>query len=159
MNAKLSVDDIFEIAQGVEQREAHWYTEAMEAADNPDFHDTCSRLSDWHARGERFWAQKPQRLYSNTDRLGQPPMEDRLLPNAAAMAGLTWFGDKPQTFVQYHDWNRPEAMLKAAAKRARDLMVFYEGLKGFTDSVQAVDTLDQVISQEYRYLDYIGKLS
>ena len=50
-------------------------------------------------------------------------------------------------------------MLRAAAKRAQDLMVFYEGLKGFTDSDQAVDMIDEVIGQEYRYLDYIAQLS
>ena len=159
MNPRLNADDVVKIAQGVEQREAHWYTRAMEAADNPSFHNTCSQLSNWHARGERFWARESPRPDNKTDPLKQPPMEDSSAPNAAAMAGLTWFGDKPRTFAYYHDWNQPEAMLKAAAKRARDLMVFYEGLKGFTDSVQAVDTIDQVISQEHRYLDYIGKLS
>ena len=159
MDKKLNVDDIFEIAQGVEQREAYWYTRAMEATDNPDFHDTCHQLSDWHVRGERFWAQESQRLDCKTDQSGQKSMEDSLLPNAAAMAGLTWFGNKPQTFSHYRDWNRPEAMLKAAAKRAWDLMVFYEGLKGFTDSDQAMNTIDQVIGQEYRYLDYIAQLS
>jgi hypothetical protein len=159
MNTKLDADDVARIAQGVEQREAHWYTRAMKAADNPGFQDTCKHLSRWHLRGERFWDKKSQDLGSEAEHRKRPPREDSVLPNAAAMAGLTWLGPRPQAFARYHDWSHPETMLKAAAKRARDLMVFYEGLKGFTDSDQAVDTIDDVIGQEYRYLDYIEQLS
>lgn len=158
MNTTLTTDDIFEIVQGVEQRESQWYAQAMQAADNPGFHDTCRQLSNWHMQGKKRWAQRPQHPSNRSDHAEQALGPNTLLPNAAAMAGLTWFGSKPQAFARYNDWHHPEAILKAAAKRAYDLIVFYEGLKGFVDSVQAVSIIDQVICQEHRYLDYIEQL-
>ena len=75
------------------------------------------------------------------------------------MAGLTWFGQRPNSPAKLRGLGNPTSLLQAALKRGRDLIVFYQGLKAFALDQASLKTLEEIIAQQWQYLEYIDRLA
>lgn len=150
MEMRFSTAHILQIAESVEQREVDYYVRAAKHLETEELREVCRQLAGWNVRHKMAWSQKRQRFYTECESLEACP-----LPEASAMAGLTWFGIRVVPDKKFKSWTRRETVLWEATQRARDLVTFYEGLKGFAGSTEALMMIDRIISEEGRHLEFI----
>jgi rubrerythrin len=150
MDMRFNTAHVLQIAEGVEQREIDYYVRAADHLEVDELREVCGQLAGWSLRHKMAWAQKRRRFYANCESLDQCP-----LPEASAMAGLTWFGIRVVPEKKFKSWTRRESVLWEAMQRARDLTTFYEGLKGFAGDREAMLMIDRIISEEARHLEFI----
>jgi rubrerythrin len=154
MDIGFSSQDILQVAENVEQREIEFYIRASRQLENPDLKGLCWKLAAWSLRHKKIWERKRKGLgqdpYANT--------EDNAFSHPGAMAGLTWFGLRASSDKRAKAWTCREYLLWEARQRANDLITFYEGMKGFTQDLNALKMVDRIIKEETRHFGYIERL-
>lgn len=150
MDMRFSTTHILQIAESVEQREIDYYARAAQHIEAEELRDVCRQLAGWSLRHKRAWAQRRQRIAPDTE-----TSQACLLPDPAAMAGLTWFGLRVVPDKRFKSWTCRETVLWEAMQRAKDLVTFYEGLKGFAGDAEALLMIDRILNEEDRHLQYI----
>ena len=67
-------------------------------------------------------------------------------------AGLALFAKKPSAFKNSHGNLSTELILKDAIRKAKEAIVFYNGLKDFARDPASRDTIDKIIKEENRHI-------
>jgi len=157
MDADFSTYDILKIAESVEQRELDFYSHAYLLFDDPALCETCLDLAYWSSRHKHLWVSQRHALENQV--AASATFHATGLPDAGAMAGLTWFGQRPNCASKLHGVTDRMTLLKTAAKHGRDLIVFYQGLKAFALDQAAMDMIDAIAAEEWRHLEYVERLA
>ena len=159
MNTRFNTYDILKIAERVEQKELDFYNNAQQI-----FHDTalrgvCRDLGFWSKQQQKLWMNKRQALVNQLADNASHQDNNTGLPDPSAMAGLTWFGQRPNSAAKLRGVTNSTTLLQVAAKRGRDLIVFYQGLKAFALDRASVQIIEDIIAKEWQHLEYIDKLT
>lgn len=159
MNLRFNAIDILKIAERVEQKEYEFYNNAQKIFETKELKALCQDLGFWNQQQKKQWLQQRQDLaflapYQTTEANHGTGLQD-----ASAMAGLTWFGQRPNSPAKLRGLNKPANLLQAAAKRGRDLIVFYQGLKAFSLDQTSLHALEDIITRQWQYLEYIDRLA
>ena len=152
METIFNVFEVLQIAEKIEHNGAKFYLKTAERFDDPEIRDTCYKLANWKARHEKILAQRRKRFSEQTGEFGTFDPDNYVLSNPRVMAGLAVFATEPGTLkgpLKIED--RPQ-IFKDAIRRAKEAIVFYDGLKDFTRDIASRETIDAIIKEEKRHI-------
>ncbi len=152
METVFNVFEILEIAERIEHNGAKFYLRTAERFEDPEVRDTCYKLANWKARHEKTLIQRRKRFFEETGEFGTFDPDNYVLSNPHVMAGLAVFATEPGSLkgpLRLED--RPK-IFKDAIRRAKEAIVFYDGLKDFTRDPSCKETIDAIIKEETRHI-------
>jgi len=152
METKFNVFEILQIAEKIEHNGAKFYLKTAELFDDPELRDTCYKLATWKARHEKILAQRRKRFSEKTGEFGTFDPDNYVLSNPRVMAGLAVFATKPGSLKGPLGQENKQEIFRDAIRRAKEAIVFYQGLKDFARDPASEDTIDKIIKEEHRHI-------
>lgn len=152
METKFNVFEVLQIAERIEHTGARLYLNTAELSDDSELRDICFRLANWKARHEKILAQRRKRFSEKTGEFGTFDPNNYVLSNPHVMAGLALFANKPSSIKNSHGNLSRELILKDAIRKAKEAVVFYNGLKDFARDPACRNTIDKIIKEENRHI-------
>jgi len=152
METRFNVFEILQIAEKIEHNGAKFYLKTAELFDDPEFRNICYKLASWKARHEKILTQRRKRFSENTGEFGTFDPNNYVLSNPHVMAGLAVFATKPGSLKGPLGKENIKDIFKDAINRAKEAVVFYNGLKGFSRDPASEDTIDKIIKEENRHI-------
>ena len=110
------------------------------------------RLANWRARHEKILAQRRKRFSEQTGEFGTFDPNNYVLSNPHVMAGLAAFAIKPDSSGRLTGGESKQQIYKDAIRRAKEAIIFYQGLKDFARDPASKDTIDKIIKEENRHI-------
>jgi len=159
METKFNVFEILQIAEKIDHNGAKYYLKTAELFDDPELRNIYHKLADWRARHEKSLAQRRKRFSEKTGEFGTFDPDNYVLSNPHVMAGLAVFSHKPDSSGRLTAAKTREQILKDAVRRAKEAIIFYNGLKGFARDPASKDTLDKIIKEESRHIRLLTEQS
>jgi len=157
METKFNVFEVLQIAEQIEHKGAKFYLKTAESFKDPDIRDLYYRLATWKAKHEKIWARMRKRFSEKTGEFGTFDPDDFVLSNPPVMAGLTWFGTKQDIAPRPSGKEDKRQVLKDAIRRANEVVIFYRGLKDFARDPATTDTIDKIIREESRQIQFLAE--
>jgi rubrerythrin len=157
METKFNVFEVLQIAEQIEHKGAKFYLKTAESFKDPGIRDLYYRLATWKAKHEKIWARMRKRFSEKTGEFGTFDPDDYVLSNPPVMAGLMWFGTRQDAAPRPTGKEDKRQILKDAIGRAKEVVVFYQGLKDFARDPATRDTLDKIIREENRQIQFLGE--
>lgn len=152
MGVTFNAFEIFEIAEKIERNGVKFYRRAAELFDDSRTHNMFLQLADWETTHEKVFADMRNELSAQGPELRTFQLENELLPDAQAMAGLAVFGIKPDPSDELTGEESITDILKSAIEKEKDSIVFYTGLKDFVPARAGKDKIDDIIREEMRHI-------
>ncbi len=152
METKFNVFEILEIAGKIDHNGAIFYLKTAELFDDPELRNMYYKLANWRARHEKILAQRRKRFSEKTGEFGTFDPDNYVLSNPRVMAGLAVFSHKPDSSGRLTGNESREQIVKDAIRRAKEAIVFYNGLKDFARDPASEDTIDKIIKEESRHI-------
>jgi rubrerythrin len=152
METKFNVFEIIQIAERIDHNGAKFYLKAAELFADESLRDLYHKLAGWRARHERVLAERRKRFSEKTGQFGTFDPDNYVLSNPHVMAGLTAFGIKLDGPRGPTGRETKEEIFKDAIRRAREVIVFYHGLKDFARDQAGKEAIDKVIKEEIRHI-------
>lgn len=157
METRFNVFEVLQIAEKIEHNGAKFYLKMAELFDNPESRNICYKLASWKARHEKILAQRRKRFSEKTGEFGTFDPNNYVLSNPHVMAGLAVFTSKPGSLKEPLGKENIKDIFKDAISRAKEAVVFYNGLKGFARDPASEDTLDKIIKEENRHIRMLNE--
>jgi len=159
METKFNVFEILQIAEKIEHNGAIFYLKTAELFDDPELRNIYYLLANWRARHEKILAQRRKRFSEKTGEFGTFDPDNYVLSNPDVMAGLAVFSHKPDLSGRPTGEEGREQIFKDAIRRAKEAIVFYNGLKDFARDPASKDTIDKIIKEESRHIRLLTEQS
>ena len=159
METKFNVFEILQIAEKIEHNGAIFYLKTAELFDDPELRNIYYLLANWRARHEKILAQRRKRFSEKTGEFGTFDPDNYVLSNPDVMAGLAVFSHKPDLSRRPTGEEGREQIFKDAIRRAKEAIVFYNGLKDFARDPASKDTIDKIIKEENRHIRLLTEQS
>ena len=159
METKFNVFEILQIAEKIEHNGAIFYLKTAELFDDPELRNIYYLLANWRARHEKILAQRRKRFAEKTGEFGTFDPDNYVLSNPDVMAGLAVFSHKPDLSGRPTGEEGREQIFKDAIRRAKEAIVFYNGLKDFARDPASKDTIDKIIKEENRHIRLLTEQS
>lgn len=157
METKFNIFEVLQIAERIEHNGARFYLNTAEHSSDSELRDICYRLANWKARHEKILAQRRKRFSEKTGEFGTFDPNNYVLSNPQVMAGLAVFANKPSSLKDSHGNECRELILKDAIRKAKEAIVFYNGLKDFARDPASRDTIDKIIKEENRHIRLLSE--
>jgi len=157
MNITFNAFEAFEIAEKIERHGAKYYRKAAELFDAPHIRNMFLKLANWETKHEEVFMNMRRQLQEQNPELRMFRPEDRMLPEAQAMAGLAVFGIESDPSIELTGEESVEDILKKAIKKEKDSIVFYNGLKGFVPAIAGKEKIDDIIREEMRHIRILSQ--
>ena len=159
METKFNVFEILQIAEKIEHNGAIFYLKTAELFEDPELRNIYYLLANWRARHEKILAQRRKRFAEKTGEFGTFDPDNYVLSNPDVMAGLAVFSHKPDSSGRPTGEEGREQIFKDAIRRAKEAIVFYNGLKDFARDPASKDTIDKIIKEESRHIRLLTEQS
>ena len=159
METKFNVFEILQIAEKIEHNSAIFYLKTAELFDDPELRNIYYLLANWRARHEKILTQRRKRFSEKTGEFGTFDPDNYVLSNPDVMAGLAVFSHKPDLSGRPTGEEGREQIFKDAIRRAKEAIVFYNGLKDFARDPASKDTIDKIIKEESRHIRLLTEQS
>ena len=155
METRFNVFEILQIAEQIEHNSATFYLKAAELFGNADLRDVLYRLATWKARHERLWARMRKRFSEKTGEFGTFDPDNYVLSNPQVMSALAGSGTKPGLLEHFTGKENRRQILQDAIRRFQEVVIFFGGLKDFARDPASEDTLDKIIREELRQVQFL----
>jgi len=149
--------EAFEIAERIERNGARFYRRAAELFDDPGLAKLFLELAGWEKGHEQLFADMRKQLFQQSSELRTFRPDDRLLPEAQAMAGLAVFGIKADPDEELTGKETRVEVLTKAVQKEKDSIVYYTGLKDFIPTRAGKDKIDDIITEEMRHIRILNQ--
>jgi len=159
METKFNVFEILQIAEKIEHNSAIFYLKTAELFDDPELRNIYYLLANWRARHEKILTLRRKRFSEKTGEFGTFDPDNYVLSNPDVMAGLAAFSHKPDSSGRLTGEESREQIFKDAIRRAKEAIVFYNGLKDFARDPASKDTIDKIIKEENRHIRLLTEQS
>jgi rubrerythrin len=144
--------EVFEIAEKIERNGSRFYHRAAELFDNPVAHEMFLELANWEAKHIEVFADMRRQLNEQSRELRTFKPENKVLPDAQAMASLAVFGIRQEPSDELTGKESIVDVLKKAIEKEKDSIVYYTGLKDFVPVQAGQDKIDDIIKEEMRHI-------
>jgi rubrerythrin len=158
LRTKFRVFDILQIAEVIEHRQAKFYFKWAQLFETDEQCALCHKLANRNARHAKLWAEKRKQHSSETGEFGIFDPNDYVRSNPFVMAGLTWCGKSESRSRKLTGKESKDKILKDALQRAKELVIFFEGLKEFAYGPAAWTIIDRIIGRESHCIGDIERL-
>lgn len=153
MCEEIDVADVFKIAEKVERDGAAFYHRAALLFEESDVKNTFIELADWELEHEKLFALMRKQLGQEGYKIkSQDSSEYR------ALAGLNVFAMQSDPAGRLHAGLTREQIIKKAMRKERDTIIYYEGLKDFALGPIVKSKIHEIIKQEHRHIDILGRV-
>ncbi len=149
--------EAFEIAEKIERNGARFYRRAAELFDDSQLRTLFLELAGWEKKHEGVFAAMREQLFQQSGELRTFRPDERLLPEAQAMAGLAVFGIKPDPAEELSGNESRAEVLNRAIEKEKDSIVYYTGLKDFVPTKAGKHKLDEIIAEEMRHIRILNQ--
>lgn len=151
METEFNADQVFQIAVRIQQNGAEFYQEMAKRFRESGLRGLCSELASWRAERAKALAEGRKEFFGSSGLPETSGRDDYIMSHPSEMADLAVFSHD-----QYHSkaltgresW---EEILKDAIVRCEDVIVFFQGLKGFAQDSFTKKTLDKIVEEEKNY--------
>jgi hypothetical protein len=96
----------------------------------------------------KHWVEKRKQHSNETGEFGTFDPDDYVRSNPFVMAGLTWCGRTERGSRKLTGRESEKEILKDALQRAKELIIFFEGLKEFAHDPVTWIMIDKIIGRE-----------
>jgi len=151
MTVTFNAFEVFEIAEQIERNGTNFYIRAAELFDDPQIRQMFLRLAEWEKEHEQTFAQMKQQL-SERDRQENTAEPDNFLPDPRVMAGMAVFGIRSNPAEELRGRLEKTDIIRWAAEKEKDSIVFYQGLKEFVPTGADKDIIDDIIKEEMEHI-------
>jgi len=158
METKFNVFEILQIAETIEHNGAKFYLKTAVLFDDPELRNIYYTLANWRARHEKILAQRRKRFSEQTGEFGTFDPNNYVLSNPHVMAGLAVFADKPGSSGRLTGGETRKQIFKDAIRRAKEAIIFYNGLKDFARDPASEEIIDKIIKEENRHIRLLNEL-
>jgi len=153
---RFNVVEVLRVAEGVERKAARFYLKAAEQFSDPDRRRICHSLAAWRVRHEQIWARIRREYSERTGAFGTFDPDNYVLSNPQVMASLTSFAT-PSSYGTLTGRQTPEQILGDAIRRARGVVVFYQGLQAFAQDPESRTMIDRMTGQENKHIRQLSR--
>ena len=157
METKFNVFEVLEIAEQIEHKGARFFLKTAELFTDPDLRDIYYRLANWKAKHEQIWARMKKRFTEKTGEFGTFDPDNYYVSNPGIMAGLAGFSADPDSRHRPTGCETRRQLIDDAINRAKGVIVFYHGLKGFAADPAGRTMIDRMISEEDRHIRLLNR--
>jgi rubrerythrin len=150
MAFNFNADDIFEIAEKIEENGAAFYNQASEKISNEHFKKLLSELSFMEDEHRKTFSAMRASL---SDKEKDPTVFDPMNESALYLKALADL----RVFHQLQiDMSSIESTLFYAINAEKDSIVFYDAMKSFVPDRLGKEKIDNIINEEKKHLQVLG---
>jgi rubrerythrin len=150
MAFNFNADDIFEIAEKIEENGATFYNQASTKISNEHFKKLLSGLSFMEDEHRKTFSAMRASL---SDKEKEPTVFDPMDESAVYLKALADL----RVFHQLQiDMTSIESTLFYAINAEKDSIVFYDAMKGFVPDRLGKEKIDKIINEEKKHLQVLG---
>ena len=157
METKFNVFEVLQIAEQIEHKGARFYLKTAELFGDPSLREIYYDLANWKAKHEKLWARMKKRIAEKTGVFGTFDPDNYVLSNPEVMAGLTSFGTGRPALGHLTGHENRRQILRDAVRRANEVIIFYQGLKGFAPDPETQNVIDKVIAEEAHQIELLNE--
>jgi len=155
METEFNVDQVFQIAVRIQQNGAEFYQEMAKRFRESGRRGLCSELARWRAERAKALTEERKQFFGSSDLPETSGRDDYIMSHPSEMADLAVFShdqyhSKPLTGQE--SW---EEILKDTIGRCEEVIVFFQGLKGFAQDGITKKTLDEIVEEENNYINQL----
>jgi rubrerythrin len=152
MDTQFSVFEILQIAEEVELKTARFCLRAAERFTDRERRGLYYSLAESRAKQRTMWRRLRRQYSEKTGEFGIFDPDNYVRSNPWTMAGLTGYGTDPNGQGRPSGSETKEQILHDAVRRSQGIIIFYHGLKDFARGPDSRLMIDNIISQEERYI-------
>jgi len=156
MDIEFNAFEVFEIAEKIERNGARFYRRAADLFD-AETAKMFLELADWETEHIQVFANMRKQLFEQSRELRTFKPEDRLLPDAQAMAGLAVFGIRADPSDELTGKESKADVLKKAIEKEKDSIVYYTGLKSFVPARAGQEKIADIIREEMHHINILSQ--
>lgn len=149
---EFNVVEVLRIAEELEHKAATFYLRAADRFDDLERRTLCYNLASWRARHQQVWARIRKEYSERTGEFGTFDPDNYVLSNPQVMASLTCFASRPGPRGWPSRHETYEQIVRDAINRAKGVVVFYKGLKGFAQDFESRRMIDSMIDREEHHI-------
>lgn len=156
-DVQFNVVEVLRIAEELEHKAAKFYLRAATRFSDQERRNIYYALAGWRARHEQAWARIRREYSERTGEFGIFDPDNYVLSNPQVMASLTSFTTQARSHGTPTGHETAEQIVHDAMERARGAVVFYNGLKGFTQDPESRRMIDNMIGEEERHIHQLSR--
>ncbi len=146
-----NADDVFEIAEQIEENGAVFYNKASAAMTDPHYKKFLADLAVMEVDHKKTFADMRAAL---SEKEKKPTVFD---PNDESVLYLKSLADLRVFYKKDMDTSSMENILKAAIEAEKDSIVFYVGMKDMVPEKLGKDKIDAIINEEKKHIVMLGQ--
>jgi rubrerythrin len=146
-----SADDIFEIAEQIEENGALFYKNASEKMSNARFKKLLNELSTMENEHRQTFSSMRALL---SDKEKEPTVFDPMNESARYLKALA---DLRVFYQKQVDITTIESTILYAINAEKDSIVFYDAMKGFVPDRLGRAKIDNIINEEKKHIELLGR--
>ena len=157
MIVEFNAFEAFEIAEKIERNGTRFYRRAAELFDDSHLSTLFLELADWEKGHEQVFANMRKQLSEQSSEMRTFRLDEKLLPEAQAMASLAVFGLKPDPSQELTGTESRAEVIAKAIEKEKDSIVYYTGLKDFVPPRAGKGKIDEIIAEEMRHVRILNQ--
>jgi rubrerythrin len=157
MGTQFNIFEVLQIAEEVQTKAAKFCLRAAERFADEGRRNLYYSLADWRAKHRDTWRRLRRQYSERTGEFGIFDPDNYVLSNPWTMAGLTGYGTDPNGHGRPTGCETREQILHDAIRRSQGIIIFYYGLKEFARGPDSHMMIDNVISEEDRYIHLLAR--
>lgn len=157
MDTAFTIFEVLRIAEEVEHKAAKFYLKAAERFSDPQRRNICYNLASWRAKHQNAWDRIRREYSQRTGEFGTFDPDNYFVSNPQIMAGLAGFSTDPNLHSRPTGYETRRQVIEDAIKRAKGVIIFYQGLKEFAGDPASRTMIDRMISEEDRHVRLLSR--
>jgi rubrerythrin len=158
MGIVFTADEVFEIAEKLEQNGAQFYRDAAGKVTDPQERETLLRLAQMEDEHGKTFAELRKGLTAEESKT-EPDSKTDLEEEQGALQYLQSWADTRIFFQRKIDLTSIEEVLKEAIRAEEDSVIFYLGMKDVVPESMGKNRIDNIIREEMAHAKLLsGKL-
>ena len=151
MSYDFNADEIFQMAEEIEQNGAKFYRNAANAVTDPREKELLNRLADMEDQHEKTFSSMRKTL--SEDEKAQTVFD----PDDESALYLKALADTRVFFKKELDFSSMKQILKGAIEAEKDSIVFYLGMKNAVPEKLGKDKIEAIIKEEMSHIRLLSK--
>jgi len=157
---RYNAEELFRMAESVEQDGMCFYRQAAQTVESPDLVSLLTQLADWEAKHEQRFAAMRADLPESASRDTGPgdPIEEHAADYLQAFVNGKVFPAPSRTGgFEYPTLVEPDEVLAYAIGREKDTIVFFLTLQQQVPKYRGRDQIQAIINEELKYVHILER--
>lgn len=144
--------EILDIALKIEKNGEAVYRQAIQDLVNPDIARRLTWMADEEARHAEWFMKLQSQLSTHTDHIALDEMNSDVLQNIIGKQSFTLED------IDFPGVDDMRSLINIFIEFEKDGILFYEMLRTFVKDRDVLESLDQIIGEEYRHIETLQEI-